>query len=168
MVSSVLSYADMFGYCKKARAKLIEAFEKMPNEEFTKGRGLSFESIKDVFVHTIIVEDNWLHYRFAGLGSGTSQKFQDFKNLEDVKKYVTEVDAKTAKLFGRITNEDLRKTFKRPLPNGKEEVLILEDVLYHVPIEIIYHYGEIFAVFWKMNIDAPYYSYLAYSREKAS
>jgi len=166
-VLSVLSYEDMFDYFKKARTKLIEAFERMPNEEFTKGRGLSFESIKDVFVHTVMVEDNWLHYRFAGLGSGTSQKFQDFKNIKDVKKYIAEVDAKTAKLFGTITNQDLRKTFKRSLPNGKEEVLMLEHVLYHVPIEIIYHYGEIFAEFWKMNVDAPYHSYLAYSKEKA-
>jgi len=164
----MLSYVEMFDYFKKARAKLIEAFEKMPNEEFAKGRGLSFDSMKDVFVHTVMVEDNWLHYRFAGLGPGTSHKFQDFKNIEDVKKYIAEVDAKTAKLFGRITSQDLRKSFKRSLPNGKEEVLELEPVLYHVPFEIIYHYGEIFAEFWKMNVDAPYYSYLTYSREKAT
>jgi uncharacterized damage-inducible protein DinB len=158
----------MFDYFKKARAKLVEAFEKMPSEEFTKSRGLSFESIKDVFVHTVMVEDNWLHYRFTGLGSGTSQKFEDFKNVEDVKKYMAEVDAKTAGLFGKIINQDLRKTFKRSLPNGKEEDLELEQVLYHIPFEIIYHYGEIFAEFWKMNVDAPYYSYLAYAKEKAA
>lgn len=156
----------MFDYFKEARAKLIEAFEKMPNEEFTKMRGLSFDSIKDVFIHTVMVEDNWLHYRVAGIGSGTSRNFQDFKNIEDVKKYMAEVDAKTVKLFSRMTSQDLHKSFKRSLPNGKEEVLEVEKVLYHIPIEIIYHYGEIFAEFWKMNIDAPYYSYLAYSREK--
>jgi hypothetical protein len=115
-----------------------------------------------------MVEDNWLHYRFAGLGPGTSHKFEDFKNVEDVKKYMAEVDAKTAGLFGKITEEDLRKTFKRSLPNGEEEVLELEHVLYHIPFEIIYHYGEIFAEFWKMNVDAPYYSYLAYAKEKAA
>jgi uncharacterized damage-inducible protein DinB len=156
----------MFDYFKKARAKLVEAFEKMPNQEFTENRGLSFDSIKDVFVHTVMVEDNWLHYRFAGLGSGTSLKFQDFKNIEDVKKYMTGVDAKTAELLSKLTSQDLRKTFKRSLPNGKEEVFELEQVLYHVPFEIIYHYGEIFAEFWKMNVDAPYYSYLNYLREK--
>jgi uncharacterized damage-inducible protein DinB len=158
----------MFDYFKKARAKLVEAFDKMPNQEFTRSRGLSFESIKDVFVHTVMVEDSWLHYRFAELGPGTNYKFQDFKNIDDIKKYMVEVDAKTAALFGKITNQDLRKIFKRSLPNGKEEVLQLEQVLYHLPFEIIYHYGEIFGEFWKMNIDAPYYSYLAYSREKGT
>ena len=162
----LLTYEDMFDYFKKARGKLVEALDKMPNEELTKSRGLSFESIKDVFVHTVIVEDNWLHYRFAGLGAATSRKFQDFANMEDVKKYVAEVDAKTAELFHRITKEDLRKTYKRTRPNGKEEVLSLEEVLYYMPFEIIYHYGEIFAEFWKMDVEAPYYSYLTYSKEK--
>ena len=164
----MLSYVELFDYFKTARARLVEAFEKMPNEEFVKGRGLSFESIKDVFVHTVMVEDNWLHYRIAEIGSGTSRKFQDFKGIEDVKKYMAEVDAKTGKLFSRITSQDLQKLFKRTLPNGKEEVLKVENVLYHVPIEIIYHYGEIFAEFWKMNIDAPYHSFLAHSRGKPS
>ena len=164
----MLSYVDMFDYFKRARAKLVEAFDKMPNPEFTRSRGLSFESIKDVFVHTVMVEDNWLHYRFAGLGPNTSRNFQDFKNIEDVKKYMAEVDAKTAGLFVKITDQDMRKTFRRSLPNGKEEVLQLEQVLYHIPLEIIYHYGEIFAEFWKMKVDAPYYSYLAYSKEKAT
>ena len=162
----LLSYEDMFNYFKKARGKLVEALDKLPNEELNKSRGLSFDSIKDVFVHTVIVEDNWLHYRFAGLGAATSRKFQDFTSMEDVKNYMEEVDAKTAELFRRITNEDLRKTYKRTRPNGKEEVLSLEEVLYYMPFEIIYHYGEIFAEFWKMNVEAPYYSYLTYLKEK--
>jgi uncharacterized damage-inducible protein DinB len=166
MAVSLLSYLDMFEYFKKARAKLVVALEKMPNEEFTKNRGLSFDSIKDVFVHTVMVEDNWLHYRFAGLGTGTDRKLQDFKNIEDVKKYIAEVDAKTAKLFGRITEQDLRKPVKSRRPDGTETVYPLEQVLFHLPIEIIYHFGEIFAEFWKMNLDVPYYSYLAYSKEK--
>ena len=161
----MLNYSDLFDYFKKARVKLVESLEKMPLEEFAKDRGLSFGSIKDVLVHTVMVEDNWLHYRYPGLGSGTSNKFEDFKHLPDVKRYMAEVDAKTSKLFGKITSADLQKPVKRPRPDGTAEVFSLERVLYHVPIEIVYHYGEIFAEFWKMNTDAPYYSYLAYSNE---
>jgi len=163
----LLSYLEMFDYFKRARLRLIEALEKMSNEEFTKNRGLSFENIKDVLVHTVMVEDNWLHYRFPGLGASTNLQFQDFKNIEDVKKYITEVDAKTAKFFSRLTDQDLRKQVKRPLRSGGEEFFELEHVLYQLPIEVIYHFGEIFAEFWRMNIDAPYYSYLAYAKEKS-
>jgi len=162
-----LDYLELFDYFKKARAKLVESLEKLTNDEFTKNRGLSFDSIKDVITHTIMVEDNWLHYRFPGLGAGTDRKFQDFKNIADVKRYMSEVDVKTSKLFEKLTEGDLRKQVKRPLPNGGAAVYSLAQVLYHVPIEVIYHYGEIFAEFWKMNIDAPYYSYLDYSKQRA-
>ena len=161
----MLSYQDLFDYFKKEREGLVHVFETMSEEEFTRNRGLSFNSIKDVFVHTVIVEDNWLHYRAAGLGEGT-QKVEDFRNLEEIKRYTAEVDAKTTRLFSAITANDLKKEVKRVLPDGKESVYPLGDVLYHIPIETIHHYGEIFAEFWKINIDATYYSYLAYSAGK--
>jgi uncharacterized damage-inducible protein DinB len=163
----LLSYQDLFDYFKKEREGLVHIFETMSEEEFIKNRGLSFDSIKDVFVHTVIVEDNWPHYRAAGLGEST-QKVEDFRNLQEIMKYITEVDTKTTRLFNTITSNDLKKRVKRPLPDGKEIVYPLDDVLYHIPIEIIHHYGEIFAEFWKTNINAPYYSYLAYSKEKTS
>lgn len=167
MVLTMLDHEEMFDYFKKQRAKLIEALGKLPNDEFTKNREISFQSIKDTLVHIVMVEDNWLHHRAAGIGTGTSRKPEDFKNLQDVKEYVSEVDAKTERLFGRMTEKDLRKEVKRTTQDGKVETFSLEQILYHIPIEIIYHFGEIFAEFWKMNFDAPYYSYLSYSRDKA-
>jgi len=163
----LLNYEDLFDYFKRERDGLIRALENLSDEEFMKNRGLSFDSIKDVLVHTVMVEDNWLHYRAAGLGEGTSLKMEDFKNMQDIKKYVADVDDKTAKFFNTMTEQDLRKEIKRVQPDGKEVAYALEDVLYHIPIEIIHHYGEIFAEFWRMNINAPYYSYLTYSRNKA-
>lgn len=156
----------MYEYYKRERAKLLEALKKMPNEEFVRNRELSFPSLKDVLAHTVMVEDNWLHYIAAGIGTGTTLTLQDFKNLEDVKKYMAEVDSKTEKLLDRMTEKDLRKEVRRTRRDGKEEVFSLEQILYHVPIEIIYHYGEIFAELWKMNIDPLYYSYLAYSSDR--
>lgn len=163
----MLNYEDMFNYFKRERDGLIRALENLSDEDFMKNLGLSFGSIKDVLVHTVMVEDNWLHYRAAGLGEGTSLKMEGFKNMQDIKKYIAEVDARTAKLFSNMTAQDLRTEIKRVQPDGKEVAYALEDVLYHIPIEIIHHYGEIFAEFWRMNINAPYYSYLTYSRNKA-
>ncbi len=163
-----MNYRDLFEYYKKERAKIIEALEKLPNEEFVKNRGLSFDSIKGVFAHSIIVEDSWLHYRAAGIVEGTKTKPDDFKNLAEIKRYVSDVDAKTEKLFTRVTDRDLAKQVKRITQDGKEEIFKLEQILYHVPIEVLHHFGEIFAEFWKMNIDAPYYSYLSHTKDKKS
>lgn len=161
----MLHYNEMFDYFKKERAKLIEIFEKLSDETFTENRGLSFDSIKNVFVHTVMLEDSWLHYRAAGI-PGTGLKHEDFQDLRAIRRYIDEVDAKTALLFARITGSDMSREVRRPHPDGTENVYTLEQVLYHIPIEVIHHYGEIFAELWKMNLEAPYYSYLEYSRNR--
>ncbi len=162
----MLSYQDLFEYYKKERTKIIAALEKLPNSEFVKNRELSFDSIKNVFAHTVMVEDNWLHYRAAGIPEGGKIKFDDFKNLVDIKRYISEVDAKTEKMFSKMTDQDLARDVKRTTQEGKVETIKLEHILYHIPIEIIHHFGEIFAEFWKMNIDAPYYSYLTHMKDR--
>jgi uncharacterized damage-inducible protein DinB len=136
----------------------------MSEQEFTKNRGLSFDSIKNVFVHTVIVEDNWLHYRTPGLGEIT-KSVEDFRNLQEIIEYMNDVDAKTNKLFTTITPNDFKKLIKRTKPDGEEIMYQLGDVLYHIPIEMIHHYGEIFAELWKINNHAPYYSYLDYRKK---
>ncbi|MGA2239845.1 MAG: hypothetical protein ABSG74_11600 [Candidatus Bathyarchaeia archaeon] len=40
----MLSYEELFNYFKRARGKLIEALERLPEEEFTKARGLSLRA----------------------------------------------------------------------------------------------------------------------------
>lgn len=46
----------MFDYFKRERARLMETLEKLSNEELGKNRELSFPSIRDVLVHTVIVQ----------------------------------------------------------------------------------------------------------------
>lgn len=163
----MLSYTDLFEYFKKEREGLVLAFEKMPNEEFTKNRELSFYSIKDVFLHTLDVEDSWLNYTYHGKPRPDFAP-QNFKDIEQVKQRISEVDSKTTDFFSKLTLQDLRKQVTRRMADGKEMTAPMENVLYHIPIEIIHHYGEIFAEFWKMDTNAPYTSYLRFAEKRAS
>ncbi len=42
---------------------MIDALERLPEQELVKARGLSFESTNDLLLHTVMEEDTWLHYR---------------------------------------------------------------------------------------------------------
>lgn len=163
----MLGYTELFDYFKTERAKLVEAFEKFSPDEFAKNRELSFFSIKDTFLHTISVENNWLHYSYKGL-ENPSFRPQDYPDIQSAKRYMGEVDQKTDSLFKELRSEDLAKTVSRKQSDGKMVSYRFENVLYHIPIEVIHHYGEIFAEFWKMNMDAPYLSYGRYSASKAT
>lgn len=161
----MLSYPIMFDYFKSERTKLIQAFENLSSEEFTKNRELSFYSIKDTFLHTLSVENNWLHLAYRGL-PGLNLKPEDYPNLDRIKEVIRKVDSKTDSLFKELKPEDMKKIVRRKQSDGKEVAYPLELVLYHIPIEVIHHFGEIFAEFWKMNLEAPYLSYLRYTSDK--
>lgn len=79
-----------------------------------------------------------MHYGLPGLGNSTRRRFEEFRNVEDIKKYVAEVDGKTNRLFAQITEDDLRRPVKRIARDGGEESFELEQVLYQLPIEAIY------------------------------
>jgi uncharacterized damage-inducible protein DinB len=153
----------MFAYFKSERKKLLEALGKISFEEFSKNRELSYYSLKATFAHTVVVEHNWLHRAYRGLPN-LDTKPEDFETLDEIKKFMSETDEKTATLFKEITRADLEKTVHRKLSTGQEITRPLEVILYHVPIEVIHHYGEIFGEFWKMNIDAPYLPYIRYAQ----
>jgi uncharacterized damage-inducible protein DinB len=157
-----MDYTEMFAYFKSERKKMIEAFEKLSFEDFSKNRELSYYSLKATFAHTVVVEHNWLHRAYRGLPNLESRP-EDFGTLEEIMKFMLDTDEKTRALFDEITKADLEKTVHRKLSTGQEIARPLEVVLYHVAIEVIHHYGEIFGEFWKMNIDAPYLPYMRYA-----
>ncbi len=159
MIKDLLDYKDLFDYLRKARVKMIEALERLPSEELSRDRGISFGSIKNVFVHTVIAEDNWLHHIAVG-ESWSRLRAEDFTSLDEIKEFIKRVDAKTDKLLSETTEQDLQREIRIVGTNEMEQSYELGDILYQVPIQAIYHFGEILAEFWMMNLEAPYYSYL--------
>ena len=164
----MIDFRDLFHYVKKEREALIDALEHLTHSEFTQDVGLSFGSIKNVLAHTVMVEDIWLHYRIAGLEVLPPQILEDFTTLTEIKNYMDDVDAKTRHFLDALNDVVLQRDLTVSRPSGRSSVDKIINILYHIPIEIIHHYGEIFAILWKMNIIAPYYSYLDYSREHSS
>ena len=161
----MIDFHDLFMYFKKERRELIKALEHLTRNQFTQDVGLSFGSIKNVLVHTVIVEDTWLHYRITGGGASSTHVPEDFMTLNEIKQYMADVDAKTRLFLDSVTDELLQRDVRVARPSGRSSVDKIINILYHIPIEIIHHYGEIFAILWKMNIIAPYYSYLDFTRE---
>lgn len=158
------TYIELFAYFKTEREHLFDALEKWPFDEVSKNRELSFYSIKDVLLHTIDVEDNWLHYVPKKLLLNRPN-WEDFKDIASIRRRASEVDEKTRNLFKEIRPIDLATVTTRQYPDGTSSTQTMEQILNHVPLEVIHHYGEIFAEFWKINEKAPYYSFLKFQTE---
>ena len=131
----MITFRDLFSYFKKERESLLRAFDALSDEEFTMDRGLSLGSLKNVFVHTVMVEDIWIHHRIAGQGAHPPYQPHDFVDLLAVKQYIDAVDRKTEVFFHTMTEERLQRRVNVVRPNGRTTDDTIGDVLYQIPIK---------------------------------
>jgi uncharacterized damage-inducible protein DinB len=66
--------ADLIRYNHIVRGLYFEAIEKLSWTQVVEPRGLSFSSMRDVFLHLTLVEDRWINYIIPGaLAIGLTQ-----------------------------------------------------------------------------------------------
>ncbi len=55
-----MQVTDLIRYNHVVRRLYIDAFAKLPWTQVVEPRGLSFDSMRDVFLHLSLVEDRWV------------------------------------------------------------------------------------------------------------
>jgi uncharacterized damage-inducible protein DinB len=157
---------DLISYNHAVRRLYLDAFVKLPWSEVVESRGASFDSIRDVFLHLTLVEDRWINYAIPDrFNQWVDPVFDDFKNLESLKSYAVEVEEKTKKYVQRLTPEELNRLMVVPWGEKPYSSLRVEDVLTHMVMEDMVHYGELSALLWQMDQEAPYRAYWRYKNQ---
>jgi uncharacterized damage-inducible protein DinB len=136
---------------------------EIPWETVTESSGASFDSIRDIFIHSLQAEQFWIR-RLSGKNTegsygATFAKYTDIKSIEE---YADKVEAETNEYLKNLTNGKLRSVFEYKGRDGNLNRNETEDVLMHVIEEEIHHRGEILCIYWQHDIQAPYVSYTAY------
>ena len=81
---------ELFEYNWHCRRKFLESFEKLPWDEVVVDRGASFGSMRDIFLHSLAAEHDWLADLARGK-VGTSTDFdpdRDFGDIAAIGNYV--------------------------------------------------------------------------------
>ena len=85
----------LFDYSQAVRDRYLEQMISLPWAEVVKSRGASFDSIKNVFLHTVDAEDMLVNYVITGRAKewvrGNSD---DFVDIDSIRKRVQEVESK--------------------------------------------------------------------------
>ncbi len=148
---------DLLAYNDAERRAFFEAFAKLSWKEFIKNRGASFDSIRNIFIHTLNATDYWLDF-LKKEKQRSRRKFAEYKALKEIGTYMQHVENRMSKYVQSLSPEDLRKKYtgKR---RGKLETVTAEDILVHVFEEEVHHRGELIALFWQMDIQPPLIGY---------
>lgn len=159
---------ELFEYNWKCRRKFLEGFERLTWTEVVADRGASFGSMRDIFLHSLDAEHDWLADLARGK-VGTSTDYDpdiDFRDMTAIRKYVEKVEADDRAYLQKLGPADLSKPFPLRAREGPNGVLKVEDILMHVVEEEIHHRGELLCLMWQIDIEPPNIDYIDYIIEK--
>jgi uncharacterized damage-inducible protein DinB len=153
-VFRIVAIKELLEYNETIRHRYFESIAKLSWDEFTKERGASFSSIRNIFVHTLGAIDYWLDF-LQNEKHRSEKKFDEYKNYEQVKTYMEHVEKRMGDYLHSSSSKGLKKKYTVTGENHKITKITTEDVLIHVFEEEVHHRGELIALLWQMDIDPP-------------
>jgi uncharacterized damage-inducible protein DinB len=154
-------------YSQSVRSRYIEQLMVLPWEEVTKNRGASFDSLRNIFLHTIDAEDRLVNYVVAGRTKDwVSRSPEEFRDMDSIKKRASEIESKTKAYLAKLTPEELERKVDFSRPGMPPMIVRVEDILIHASLENIHHFGELIAMLWQMDVEPPHMGWLGYLQKK--
>jgi len=151
---------DLFDYNWHARRRILNSMAELPWKIVVESCGASFDSIRDIFIHSLQAEHFWIRL-LSGKKTDEVFKipFQKFQNISTIQEYVDAVEGETTEYLKTLTEKKLQNVFEFKGWDGKIHHNKVEDILMHVIEEEIHHRGEILCIYWQNDIQPPYTSY---------
>ena len=145
---------NLLAYNDAERRAFFKAFAKLTWDDFTKNREASFNSMRNIFVHTLGAIDYWLDF-LEKKHQRTDKKFDEYTTYDDVKMYMEHVEKRMAHYLSLLSRERLKKKYPITGEGHKTITVDAEDILIHVFEEEVHHRGEINALLWQIGINPP-------------
>jgi uncharacterized damage-inducible protein DinB len=157
---------DLIRYNHVVRASYLESMAKLPWNNVVASRGLSFDSMSNVFVHLTLVENRWVNYIIPNrFSEWVDPDFNSFKDIQSLTNYMLRVHLDTEKYLAELENTELNRLIIVPWGEKPYAQLNVEAVLTHMVMEDMVHYGELSAAFWQMGLEAPYKAYWRFKHQ---
>jgi uncharacterized damage-inducible protein DinB len=161
-----MNATDLIRYNHTVRELYLEALAKLPWTEVVKPCGLSFDSARDVFMHLTLVEDRWINYTIPDRFSDWKDpNFETYQTITALKEYMHQTKTNTEKYLQTLKSKELNRKITVPWGNKPYAQVTVETVLHHMVMEDMVHYGELSAMFWQMNLEAPYLAFWRFKHE---
>jgi len=145
---------ELLEYNHIVRHRYFNSLTKLSWNDFTKNREASFNSIRNIFVHTLSAIDYWLDF-LQKEKVLSKRKFDEYRTFDEVGAYMEHVEKRTHDYLCSLSSKGLKKAYTVTGEDHKATRITAEDILIHVFEEEIHHRGELIALLWQMGIDPP-------------
>ena len=162
MPSEIETIRDWFAYLAEARRGYLETFSKLSAAELSRDRGASYPTLLEIFGHSQSALYFWMkdcaRFEFPPQEPDTSSP----PSLADVKKDERYIQTQIRRVMTELTEADLDRTVHRKEGVGSSHDcdIPIRDILWHLVEEELQHRGEINALLWQIDIEAPVFDWV--------
>ncbi len=152
----MFSAKELYTYAANVRAKFLESLRGIPWDEVTTNREASFNSMRNVFVHMVEVEEWMVNWVVAERTDAYPwDRFDEYDSIDKLQEYLSEVEAKTRRFLEKSDQSLLERKVTLRLRSGDTFVLSVEECILQAFTEQLYHLGELIALFWQQDVRPP-------------
>jgi uncharacterized damage-inducible protein DinB len=152
----MFSANELYTYSSSVRTKFLETLEQLPWAEVTRNREASFNSMRNIFVHMLEVEDWMVNWVVAERSEPYPwDKFEEYDSFAKMEQYLRRVELGTKRLLETSSQPQLERRVTLRLRSGDSFVLSVEECILQAFTEQLYHMGELIALFWQADVRPP-------------
>ena len=154
---------NLFEYSQELRNRYLELLATLPWAEVVKSRGASFDSMKNILLHTLDAEDRTINFVIPGRAKDWVPRNPDeFKDMDSIRKRAGEVETKSKNYIAKMAPSELDRKVE-VLRKGMPSVIVrVEDILINVAFENVHHFGELIALLWQIDVEPPHMGWITY------
>jgi uncharacterized damage-inducible protein DinB len=162
MVSELESIRAWFDYFADARRGYLETLAKLPSAELTRDRGASHPSLLDIFAHSQGALYFWMKdiakFEFPPQEGDPGPPL----SIKVLGKDEVYVQTQVRRLMTELTEADLSRTVFREKGMGSSHDchVPIREALWHLVEEGLQHRGELNALLWQIDVEAPIYNWI--------
>ena len=165
MVSELETLRDWFAYIAAGRRGYFETFEKLPSSELSRDRGASFPSLNDIMAHSQGALYFWIRNCSPNAFPPPEPDQGDPPTIAQLSVFETYLQSHIARFMAALGEADLDRTVLRPKGRSLDHdcSIPVREVLWHLVEEELQHRGELNALLWQLDIEAPIYSWITWA-----
>ena len=143
---------ELYQYNSKGRQGYLRKIWRLPPKERYRNRGASFPSLVDIYMHILDAYRWWFIKVYA------KTEFDEYPlgtryTLAEARRETRKVDLMLREFLRKLRPNDLDRKISRP--GRRRGQLTIRTMLVHMIEEELQHKGELNALLWQLDVDAP-------------
>jgi uncharacterized damage-inducible protein DinB len=148
---------ELYRYNARGRRGYLRKIWRLPPRERYRSRGASFPSMVDIYMHILDAYRWWFLRVYRTEGPIDEYPLGRRYTLAEASRETAKLDRLLNQTLRELRPKDLRRTLT--LPTRRHEKVSVRSMLVHMIEEELQHKGELNALLWQLDVDAPVYGF---------